>query len=204
MDSTSLRWCRTMVLAGSTLGRWCSDLAWKATCVRPSAVSAKETASLCSPASQGEQRAGAGSVGMGAKRETFDHRLRRYLCAALIPLLALLGASLPWTGNGSGRSSPRQRGPGRSSRASAALALTILILLEVAQVVWLLAAAPLTLPGLRPSVRVQASHSPSRAPWRDRTWPFLLGRRFGRPMVAHLVREITLERRAGTIWSAEG
>jgi len=39
---------------------------------------------------------------MGAKRETLDHRLGRYLCAALIPLLALLGASLPWTGNGSG------------------------------------------------------------------------------------------------------
>ena len=141
---------------------------------------------------------------MGANRETLDHRLGRYLCAALIPLLALLGASLPWTGNGSGGSSPRQRGPGRSSRASAALALTILILLEAAQVVSLLAAAPLTLPGLRPSVRGQASHSPSRAPWRDRTWPFLLGWRFGRPMVAHLVREKTLERRAGMIGSAEG
>ena len=34
--------------------------------------------------------------------------------------------------------------------------------------------------------------SPSRAPGRDRSWQFFLGRRFGRSMVAHLVREKAL------------
>jgi hypothetical protein len=46
-----------------------------------------------------------------------------------------------------------------------------------------------------------------RAFWRDEELSAVslyIGRRFGRPMVAHLVREKTLDRRAGTIGCAEG
>jgi hypothetical protein len=126
---------------------------------------------------------------MGAKRETLDHQLRRYLYAALITLLALLGdlALVDWDGIWGIVSSPER---GRAFlEGFGALALAILFLMHAARVVSLLAAAPLTLPWLPPSVRRQASHSPSRVPWRDRSWPFLLGRRFGRPMVAHFVGE---------------
>ena len=37
MDSTSLQWCGTMVLAGSALGVAGFASAWNATCARPSA-----------------------------------------------------------------------------------------------------------------------------------------------------------------------
>lgn len=171
---------------------------------RPSAVSAKETTSLCSPASQGEQRAGAGSVGMRAKSGTADHRRRQYLCAALITLLALLGDLAPVDEEGLWGivSSPER--VRAFLEGFGALALTILFLLQAAQFVSLLPGAPLRLPELPPSVRGQASHSPSRAPCRDRSWPFLLEQRFGRPMVADLVGEKALESRAGTIGGAEG
>jgi hypothetical protein len=131
---------------------------------------------------------------MGAKRATLYHRRRQYLYAALITLLLGDLAPVDWEGIWGIVSSPER------ARAFlegfGALALTNLSHLQTAQVVSLLAAAPLTLPGLSPSVRRQASHSPSRAPWRDRSWPFLLERRFGRPIVADLVGEKALERRA--------